>query len=378
MVTLLRYHEGPQRVMRKRDKRLADYTRFKAAKERGDKPDKKSTEQGEQFMALNETLKDELPKLYGLTAKLMEACLKNFVQIQTTWFNSLEQRLAPLTESFPDEVQKIVSDWTHEFAFAGAQVHSLGICNGSLLADTVNSMANMANHSSTPSTGPNISSPPRPSTVNSTGTRIGSSMDESPKVSHDVGNGSRDVQSPDSQSLMSNGRQRTDSNMSGRVARESREEVPRSQHSLQQVTNTPAYNSMPGAFPSLPRLSLDAPSLAEVAEQPAEEHGRSSPSGRYSGIFSSAMPMSDSPGDLTPLENDPPKEPKVLFLAASVYEFNIDRARREAGYPYLTYVAGEIFDVIGEKGELWLARNQDDPTQQIGWIWNKHFAKLSE
>jgi hypothetical protein len=70
-------------------------------------------------------------------------------------------------------------------------------------------------------------------------------------------------------------------------------------------------------------------------------------------------------------------EPAVLFHVASLYEFNIDRSRREAGYPYLTYDTGDIFDVIGEKGELWLARNQDDPTRQIGWIWTRHFAKLS-
>jgi hypothetical protein len=89
----------------------------------------------------------------------------------------------------------------------------------------------------------------------------------------------------------------------------------------------------------------------------------------------------------------------VLFLAASLFEFNIDKARKEAGYPYLTYVPGEvgvplpnlicaypdtdgrtiqIFDVIGEKGELWLARNQDDPAEQVGWIWSRHFARLAD
>ena len=36
----------------------------------------------------------------------------------------------------------------------------------------------------------------------------------------------------------------------------------------------------------------------------------------------------------------------------------------------------QIFDVIGERGELWLARNQDDPHGPVGWIWEKHFAKL--
>lgn len=88
------------------------------------------------------------------------------------------------------------------------------------------------------------------------------------------------------------------------------------------------------------------------------------------------------------------REHRILFLAASLFEFNIDRSRKEAGFPYLTYVPGEvsfmswfpvscfiltriqIFDVIAEKGELWLAKNQDDPGGLVGWIWEKHFAKL--
>lgn len=382
MVTLLKYYEGPQRVMRKRDKRLMDYARFKAAKQRGDKPDKKTTEQGEQFMALNETLKDELPKLYSLTAKLMEACLKNFVQIQTSWFDSLEKRFSHLTDSFPEEIQKIISEWSAGFTMVEAQVRSLGVCNGSLLADAVSSM----NYNNTPSTGANVSSPRRPSTVNSvTSTRVGSSMDESPKVSYDFGSSNHSFQSPatDSQSQMSNSRHRADSGISGRGGNgvSETQELQRSQL-LQQVTNAPSgpappYSANPAPLPSLPRLSLEAPFQADVGEHPAGDHPPSSPGGRYSGFFSSALPMSDTPEELTPVDGDPPKEPKVLFLAASMYEFNIDRARREAGYPYLTYVAGEIFDVIGEKGELWLARNQDDSTKQVGWIWNKHFAKLS-
>jgi len=68
----------------------------------------------------------------------------------------------------------------------------------------------------------------------------------------------------------------------------------------------------------------------------------------------------------------------VLWLAASLFEFNIETTKHEAGYPYLTYQAGEIFDVIAEKGELWLAKNQDDPDDQVGWIWSKHFAKLAD
>ncbi|GFF70517.1 hypothetical protein IFM60648_03193 [Aspergillus lentulus] len=381
MVTLLKLYDGPQRVMKKRDKRLMDHARFKSIKDRGDKPDKKTTEQSEQFVALNETLKDEMPKLYSLTAKMMEACLKNFVHIQTTWFNILQKRFADLIDPFPDAIQQIIGDWSANFTLAEAQVLSLGMCNGSLLADTIN-LVNF----NTPSTAPTISSPRRPSTVNSTSTRIGSTMGESPKVSHDFGNGSNIFQSPsmDAQSLGSYGRHRADSAISGRAAPES-SEIPRSQI-LQQITNSSsasvAPQPKPESFPSLPRLSLDSPFLVDIMATSSNndqvtENPPTSPGGRYSGFFSSAMPMSDNPQDDAPVEDTAPKEPTVLFLAASIYEFNIDRARREAGYPYLTYVAGEIFDVIAEKGELWLAINQDDPTHQVGWIWNKHFAKLS-
>jgi hypothetical protein len=76
-----------------------------------------------------------------------------------------------------------------------------------------------------------------------------------------------------------------------------------------------------------------------------------------------------------PVDND---GYNVLWLAASLFEFNIATTKHEAGYPYLIYQAGEIFDVLGEKGELWLAKNQDDPDDRVGWIWSKHFARLAD
>jgi hypothetical protein len=32
--------------------------------------------------------------------------------------------------------------------------------------------------------------------------------------------------------------------------------------------------------------------------------------------------------------------------------------------------------VLGTKGELWLARNQEDDSGKLGWIWEKHFARI--
>jgi hypothetical protein len=101
---------------------------------------------------------------------------------------------------------------------------------------------------------------------------------------------------------------------------------------------------------------------------------------RYSGIFQSALPADLAEDDAVlgldgPLDGEH-GEPRVLFVVASLFEFNIDATRREAGYPYLKYVAGEVFDILGQRGELWLARNQDDAEGTLGWIWEKHFALL--
>ncbi|KAI8944064.1 hypothetical protein F4801DRAFT_585835 [Xylaria longipes] len=67
----------------------------------------------------------------------------------------------------------------------------------------------------------------------------------------------------------------------------------------------------------------------------------------------------------------------ILWTAASLFEFNFDTEKRVDGYTYLKYQAGELFYIIAEKGELWLAANTDNPNE-VGWIWNKHFAKLVE
>ena len=45
-------HDQPQKLMQKRKKRLAEYANYKVRKDRGEKLDKRTIEQGEQFVAL--------------------------------------------------------------------------------------------------------------------------------------------------------------------------------------------------------------------------------------------------------------------------------------------------------------------------------------
>jgi hypothetical protein len=83
-----------------------------------------------------------------------------------------------------------------------------------------------------------------------------------------------------------------------------------------------------------------------------------------------------TPMVMNPVPFDDLEDPEVLFLAASLFDFTLPNDRKEGGIPYLAYRQGEIFDVIGMKGELWLARNQEDDTKTLGWIWEKHFARI--
>ena len=388
MTTLLKLHDGPQRLMDKRKKRVMDFAKYKAVRDRGEKPDKKTTEQGEQFLAINETLKDELPKLFALTGKLVEACLNNFVQLQLQWQSVWKRKLVQAIElhEVPRSFSAIFVDFSGDFRYTEAQVLSLGVCNGSLLADT----ANLVNLSYlTPGTTISDDNSSRRPSVATDGNRARATSTntmENPRVRQYSASSALSpmLPSPDlgrpteglglGPHLINSGHQpgtgrrvRASSTASSRSPvtpdipggwrNYSNAPAPPPTHSNRPSTST----GRPNETHSLPvpnrgegqvldsqsgRMRPDSESSRFMAprQAPAPNANKHySQSDRASGVFSSAMPMSDSPRGQSP-ENDEEHVPKykILFLAASVYEFNIDRARREAGYPYLTYVAGEV------------------------------------
>lgn len=96
--------------------------------------------------------------------------------------------------------------------------------------------------------------------------------------------------------------------------------------------------------------------------------------GRYSEIGAT---QSTTDADVDSKDSSSNKSSDVLFLAATLFESNNESIRSEARFSYLTYLAGETFDVITAKGELWLAMNQDYPDSRMDYIWEKHFAKLT-
>lgn len=425
MVTLLKLYEGPQKLMEKRKKRVLDFARYRAMKDRGEKVDKKTMEQGEQFMAVNETLKDELPKLFVCTKKLVEACLNNFIQLQLQWQLIWRRKLSLAIDNgnIPSQLSEIVESFSGDFRYTEAQVLSLGICNGSFLSEASvgqgMSGATTLNGDASSSGRPSVSRRPSmsnddsryysysaASTTDSSRNRgVSTSSHISPMLPRpDLGRSGETFgtylgnEASNTYAYVPPGqRLRAGSNVSAsheggvwrsyaststiptaaQIARPSTGNGRRSYDYRSGYDNTNYYHSDgQGANRPISHTAYRAPQYR------TESSGAPSPTQavhhRTSGLFSSALPMSDSPRNQSPTEEPSPRTTfNVLFLAASVYEFNIDRARREAGYPYLTYAAGEIFDVIGEKGELWLAKNQDDRSNTLGWIWNKHFAKLA-
>ncbi|KAI9782483.1 MAG: hypothetical protein M1839_004969 [Geoglossum umbratile] len=385
MTTLLKLHDGPQKVMGKRNKRVIDYARYMSVKERGEKPDKRTQEQAEQFMALNDTLKEELPKLFSLTAKLVAVCLENFVEIQAQWQNIWQEKLKCILDEHqvPKDIAEVMEQFSGDFAYMETQVAGLCICNGSLLVDRFSLHSHQTTNSQDSSLRrlPNLDSRSRGLSLNS---EISSYI---PAPDFEKRHSGGFAFSPLSERLLdlpntcaTTARLRANSASSRPSPNPDFTPGPPTGRSFSAVT--PPTIASPSR-PSTGRSATDVPvgsrppsgSTYFSANQDLQRAGNSP---RPTSIFSSAMPMPDSK-ESSPNPSRPasPRSVGVLFLAASLFEFNIDKARKEAGYPYLTYVPGEVFDVVGEKGELWLAKNQDDPAEQVGWIWSRHFARLA-
>jgi len=403
---LTKFKDDPKGLLQKRDKRLVDYAQMKNKKERGEKVDKKTVDRMDQWEALNTEAKERMRKLLRATAHLVQSCQGHLVQLQMSWMAMIQQKFSSvmginLNRMSPEDIER---DWQVDFDYQEASALALGICNGSLLLQAANMTSFL-----TPGSTLNGEDSPRQMSFSTTNNKRSVSLHSESSTL-----GTLDVSSRPSATYhqhiaeyferpypYANGRNRAVSTTSGKSLH--RPEASSRTSMNTKHTSAGAHMSRPGTSPvmqqdyfSPPRLSVEAqsPLMSSFGPQTMPERPVSSntffsaapeasssqiePHARGSGVFSSALPMSDSPVLERQQPELPQSEPQVLFTAASVYEFNIDRSRREAGFPYLTYVTGEIFDVIGERGELWLAKNQDDPHKQVGWIWNKHFAKLAE
>ena len=409
MKTLIRMYDGPQKIVQKRNKRIIDYARFRAMKARNEKPDKRTQEQSEQFEALNDTLKEELPRLYFLSGKLAEACLSNFIELQILWQTTWQFKLKSILDEHQvsESLAEIVGSFSGDFGFEKDKVLDLGICNGSVLGEVSHFLSPQTTRTGTGTDG---ASSQRPSLTSTRSRAISFNSSTSPVSSHHQHHPpppppvfspsytSGFARSPTVESPLSRPRHlpfgNTPPSRADRTRAGSTISNPgaRSPEIITPSSTTRSFSAVnPGSTATghneVPRLALNTTTrnvdmsnaaIRRSIESPstttspasasnyfnysAQELQRAiSPSTRpFSGIFSSAMPMSDSPRTSRPAspslgstaggrERDargsmtsPLTIPRALFAVASREEFNVDRSKMEAGYPYLTYVSGEV------------------------------------
>ncbi|KAJ8128460.1 hypothetical protein O1611_g5174 [Lasiodiplodia mahajangana] len=386
---VIKSYSNPSLAMKKRSKRRVDYEKYIQLQKSGKKIDKQLLELVEQYEALNEALKKELPKLSLLTEKVGNICLGNFVNIQARWFSIWKDKVkGVLEDTHVPEPSSIVLTFFRDYKFQEEQINTIAIVNPiskgrpshSTSVDEASSRFRLRPAEPSPrhrglSLNSDIApSLPTPDFMK----RHSGQFAASPSIAsissanqsyRDYYNGSNGHVRPPSDSPKAPDFPSASRSLATPPARPS---TGQSHDSGGPIRQSVESNSQSGRHPN---------SAQPSPYQMPETH-------RFSGLFQSALPLSDTQerhvwrsqvsSRASSRERKPINGYNVLWLAASLFEFNIQTTKHEAGYPYLTYQAGEIFDVIAEKGELWLAKNQDDPNNLVGWLWSKHFAKLAD
>ncbi|PHH59477.1 hypothetical protein CDD81_3167 [Ophiocordyceps australis] len=392
---VIKAYGNPSLAMKKRQKRRLDYERAEQLKRGGKAIDPKLRELVEQYEALNDTLKKELPMLSQMTEKVGNICLGNLVNIQTEWYSIWKEKMKTVLgecNEMPD-LKEVVSTFQREYPYARDQLGSIGILNPASwgrisqasLDDTPVRTRGRQSDADLRGRGSSVNGESAPYLpAPDFGKRRSGSFTMVPSPSG-TGFAGATVPSPHSYYYRDY--------YAGINTQPKDPTCPRSPEmvaSSRSLVGTGPASTRPStgrSFESggLPRPSSDSATRHRRESSTTYNSSWPAESGRFSNIFHSALPLPDGPEESRRSSRASSRERSrasggynVLWLAASLFEFNISTTKHEAGYPYLTYQAGEIFDVIAEKGELWLAKNQDDATDQVGWIWSKHFAKLAD
>ncbi|KAJ2971112.1 hypothetical protein NQ176_g7852 [Zarea fungicola] len=387
---VIKAYGNPSLAMKKRQKRRLDYERADQQRRSGKSLDPKLRELVDQYDALNDALKTELPKLSVLTEKVGKICLSNFVNIQANWYKMWTEKMRTVLVECPDipDLDEIVATFHRDYPYAADQLAAIGILNPDSNFRSSHSAEYKTRYSETERRGRGSSvndelSPALP-TPDFT-KRSSAGMNMSPSTSSSASNVAV-VTNPHQyyyRDYYAGIQTQGTSSASPKSA-----DLPGSSRSVTGTGHTSTRPSTGKSFDSgvLQRQSSDMAAVQRSDSNVTYTSTHTPSEGaRYSNLFHSALPLPDGTEESRRSSRASSQERgrgsdgyNILWLAASLFEFNIETTKHEAGYPYLTYQAGEIFDIIAEKGELWLAKNQDDPTEMVGWIWSKHFAKLAD
>ncbi|KAH6975803.1 hypothetical protein EDB80DRAFT_740174 [Ilyonectria destructans] len=129
---VIKAYGNPSLAMKKRQKRRVDFERYEQLKRSGKNARAKLKERVEQYEALNDTLKKELPKLSALTEKVGNICLGNFVNTQANWYAIWKEKMkVVLGEKCPDmpDLKDVVAAFHRDHPYAQEQLANIRILN---------------------------------------------------------------------------------------------------------------------------------------------------------------------------------------------------------------------------------------------------------
>lgn len=370
---VIRLYSQPSVAMKKRNKRRLDYEKYLTLKAQGKKVDDKLQELVDQYEALNEILKHELPRLATLTESIGNVCLVQFIGIQTQWYGIWQEKVRAVLEErrVPKDIADIVKMFEVEYIFAEARVNELGIVNGQF-GSTPSFLPSEPNPRTSQSTQSTADPKGRPSNLSSRSRGLSFNSDKSPSIPtpdfeksgrhsgqftfSPALNGTSPAIAQFGQQLssQSNGHSRSGSLTPGTPdpASASASAFGNRSHTSNLGRPNTGRSATSDAGTTRPSNEYNNPYRRESGStsNSAYRHVDGPPpsSRPFSGIFHSAMPLPDGPEDSQRSSRASSRDRNVsdgyniLYLAASLFEFNISATKSEAGYPYLTYSAGEV------------------------------------
>lgn len=359
--------------MKKRQKRRIVWERAEQLKKAGKSIDPKLKELVEQYEALNDTLIKELPKLSALTEKMGNICLSNLINIQADWYLVWTEKMRAVLADAPEmpTLEDIVAAFQRDFPYANEMMSNIGIINPAYHGRV--SLSTMNGEDALPRTRGRTSEAENRSLSQSVngevapilpapdfGKRHSGSFTLSPINSSAPGFGAtapsphqyyyRDFYAGLSNNQAGMGSPRsadapTGSRSLGNTRPGTGKSFDSSAITMAMATATATATSTATSRQS----SESAPHIRRDSGNTFYSSYHQNESRRFSNLFHSALPLPDGPEESQRSSRASSRERahasdgyNVLWLAASLFEFNISTTKHEAGYPYLTYQAGEV------------------------------------
>lgn len=364
---VIKSYGNPSLAMKKRQKRRIVWERAEQLKKAGKSIDPKLKELVEQYEALNDTLIKELPKLSALTEKMGNICLGNLINIQADWYFVWREKMRAVLADGPETpaLEDIVAAFQRDFPYANEMMSNIGIINPAYRGRVSQSTA--SGEDALPRTRGRTSEAENRALSQSSQSMNGEAAPVLPAPDFGKRHSGSFTLSPISSSAPGIGTTApsphqyyyrdfyaglSNNNQAGMGSPRSAD-VPTGHRSLGNTRPSTGKSfdssAMTMAMATSRQSSESAPHIRRDSGNTFYSSHHQNESRRFSNLFHSALPLPDGPEESQRSSRASSRERahasdgyNVLWLAASLFEFNISTTKHEAGYPYLTYQAGEV------------------------------------